>query len=83
MKNPLKCAFGVSLGKFLGCKVYKEGISVDEKKVKALLDMKNLGGKNELKTLIEKLSYIRRFALTLAELIIPFQHLSKKGATFE
>jgi hypothetical protein len=30
--NPLKCAFGVSVGKFLGFIVHEKGIEIDPKK---------------------------------------------------
>jgi hypothetical protein len=31
--NPLKCAFGVSAGKFLGFIVHKKGVETDPKKI--------------------------------------------------
>ena len=40
--NPLKCAFGVSFGKFLGFMVNQQGIEVNPKKIQTLLDMKSL-----------------------------------------
>ncbi|KAF7834718.1 Retrotransposon, unclassified-like protein [Senna tora] len=63
--------------------VHKDGINVDESKVKAVLNMKNPGSKDDVRTLIGKLSYIRRFIPALSELISPFQHLLKKGSTFK
>ncbi|KAF7842062.1 reverse transcriptase [Senna tora] len=45
--------------------------------------MKNPGSKDDVRTLIGKLSYIRRFIPALSELISPFQHLLKKGSTFK
>ena len=38
--NPSKCAFGVSLGKFLGFMVSHKGIEVNPDKIQAILDMK-------------------------------------------
>ncbi|XP_024021752.1 uncharacterized protein LOC112091720 [Morus notabilis] len=38
--NPLKCAFGVKSGKFLGFMVNSQGIKANPEKVQALLDMK-------------------------------------------
>ena len=37
--NPAKCAFGVSVGKFLGFIVNHRGIEANPDKIKALLDM--------------------------------------------
>ena len=37
--NPLKCAFGVRLGKFLGFMVNQHGIEANCKKINVLLEM--------------------------------------------
>ena len=37
--NPTKCAFGVSVGKFLGFIVNNHGIEANPDKIKAVLDM--------------------------------------------
>ena len=37
--NPAKCAFGVSVGKFLGFIVNKRGIEANPDKIKVVLDM--------------------------------------------
>jgi hypothetical protein len=34
--NPLKCAFGVSAGRFLGLVVNERGIEIDRKKVEVI-----------------------------------------------
>ena len=39
--NPLKCAFGVASGKFLGFMVNQRGIEANPKKIQALLDMQS------------------------------------------
>lgn len=38
--NPLKCTFGVSVGKFLGFIVHERGIEVNLEKIIGLLDMR-------------------------------------------
>ncbi|PKU62762.1 hypothetical protein MA16_Dca028736 [Dendrobium catenatum] len=37
--NPLKCAFGVSSGKFLGFIVRHRGIEIDPDKIQAIVEM--------------------------------------------
>ncbi len=37
--NPIKCAFGVSFGKFLGFMVSQGGIEANLDKIKAILEM--------------------------------------------
>ena len=39
--NPSKCAFGVSLGKFLGFMVSQKGIKVNPNKIQAILNMES------------------------------------------
>ena len=40
--NPLKCAFGVTAGKFLGFLVHQRGIDIDPSKVQAIATIKPL-----------------------------------------
>jgi len=37
--NPLKCAFGVTSGRFLGFIVHHRGIEIDQSKIKAIQEM--------------------------------------------
>jgi hypothetical protein len=46
--NPLKCAFGVSAGKFLGLIVHKKGIEIDPKKIEAIHSVKTPMCKKDL-----------------------------------
>ena len=64
--NPLKCAFRISSGKFLGFVVCHRGISIDQTKINVILKMPELRNIYELKSLQGKLAYIRRFILKLA-----------------
>jgi len=48
--NPLKCAFGVSSGKFLGFLVHTRGIDVDLAKATAIATMKPPATMKELKS---------------------------------
>ena len=56
--NPLKCAFGVSTGKFLGFLIHNKGIDVDPTKATAIATMKPLTTVKELKSFLGKISYI-------------------------
>ena len=49
--NPSKCAFGVSLGKFLGFMVSHRGIEANPEKIKAILDMKSPQSIKEVQSL--------------------------------
>lgn len=74
--NPLKYAFGVSLGKFLRFIVMHKRIEIDHSKIKSIIDMPP---PNNLK---DHLAYIRRFIFNLSERIHPFAKLTKKDAPF-
>ena len=52
--NPLKCDFGVSLGKFFGFMVNQWGIEVNPKKIQALLDKKSPTKPKEVWSLTKK-----------------------------
>ena len=70
--NPIKCAFGVTAGKFLGFLIYQRGIDVDHSEVQAITTMKPPTTLTQLKSFLGKLSYIRRFILGLAALTAVF-----------
>ena len=73
--NPLRCAFGVSSGKFLGFLVHSRGIDVDP----TIATMRPLATVKELKSFLGKASYIRRFIPRLASITSAFTKLLKKG----
>ncbi|XP_058202937.1 uncharacterized protein LOC131317399 [Rhododendron vialii] len=81
--NPLKCAFGVCSGKFLGFVVQSKGIEIDPAKIKAIFEMPPPKNLKELKGLQGRLAYIRRFIFNLAGRCLPFSRLMKKGVPFE
>nr|XP_051211175.1 uncharacterized protein LOC127328628 [Lolium perenne] len=80
--NPLKCAFAVQSGLFLGFVVHHRGIEIEPKKIKAILNMPPPCNLKELRALQGKLAYIRRFISNLSGRIQPFSSLMKKGAPF-
>ena len=74
--NPLKCAFGVSTRKFLGILVHHKGISMDPAKAKRPTTIK------ELKSFLERVSYIRRFLPGLASITSGLSKLLKNRNAF-
>ena len=80
--NPMKCAFGVSAGKFIGFLVHHRGISVDSAKATAIATMKRPTTVRELKSFLRRVSYIRRFILGLALVTSGLSKLLKKGTEF-
>ncbi|KAL0539564.1 hypothetical protein IC582_023780 [Cucumis melo] len=81
--NPLKCAFGVTSGKFLGFIVRHRGIEVDHSKIDAIQKMPSSKNLHELRRLQGRLTYIRRFISNLAGRCQPFQRLMRKDAVFD
>ncbi|KAG9442572.1 hypothetical protein H6P81_018426 [Aristolochia fimbriata] len=81
--NPLKCAFGVTSGKFLGFIVHHQGIKIDQSKTDAIRKMLEPRNITELKSFQGHLAYIRHFILNLARRCQPFSCLMKKDTSFE
>ncbi|KAG9450316.1 hypothetical protein H6P81_010281 [Aristolochia fimbriata] len=81
--NPLKCAFGVTSGKFLGFIVHHRGIEIDQSKIDAIQKMPEPRNVSELKSFQGHLAYIQRFISNLARRCQPFSRLLKKETTFE
>ena len=64
--NPLKCAFCVQAGDFLGFVVHKKGIEVNHTKTKAIMDVAPPSNKKELQSLLGKINFLRRFISNLS-----------------
>ncbi|XP_061367257.1 uncharacterized protein LOC133310357 [Gastrolobium bilobum] len=79
--NPVKCAFGVAAGKFLGFMLTHRGIEANPDKCKAVLDMIVPQSKKEVQQLTERLAALTRFLPKSAEHALPFFKLLKKEAT--
>ncbi|KAG9450546.1 hypothetical protein H6P81_010511 [Aristolochia fimbriata] len=82
-KNPLKCAFSVTSGKFSGFIVHHRGIEIDQSKIDAIQKMPEPRNISELKSFQGYLAYIRHFISNLAGRCQPFSHLMKKDMLFE
>ena len=81
--NPLKCAFGVSSGKFLGFLVRSRIIDVDPAKATTIATMRPPATVKELKSFLGKVSYIQRFIPRLASITFAFTKLRRKRQSFE
>ena len=81
--NPLKYAFGVSSGKFLGFLVHSRGIDVDLAKATAIATMRPPTMVKELKSFLGMGSYIHRLILGLASITSAFTKLLRKNQSFE
>jgi hypothetical protein len=80
--NPLKCAFGVSAGRFLGFIVHERGIEIDPKKIETINKVPELTCKREVQSLLGKINYLRRFISKLAgnvESLLPLVRLKHEG----
>ncbi|KAL1333382.1 hypothetical protein AAHE18_11G096500 [Arachis hypogaea] len=64
--NPLKCAFGVSAGNFLGFLVQKKGIEIDKNKAKAILEAPPPANKKQLQAFLGNVNYLKRFIFNLS-----------------
>ena len=81
--NPLKCAFRVSSGKFLGFLVHSRGIDMDPAKATTIATVRPSATIKELKSFLGKVSYIQKFIPGLASITYAFTKLLKKGQSFE
>ncbi|KAK2382471.1 hypothetical protein QL285_070004 [Trifolium repens] len=78
--NPLKCAFCVHAGDFLGFVVHKIGIEINQNKTKAILETKPPSTKKQLQSLLGKINFLRRFISNLsgkAQAFSPLLRLKK------
>ena len=70
--NPLKCAFGVSAGKFLGYMVTKRGIKENPLQLKAILQSSAPTSKKEIQQLTGRLAALGRFISPFTDQLKPF-----------
>ncbi|XP_073270596.1 uncharacterized protein [Primulina huaijiensis] len=75
--NPLKCAFGVKAGNFLGFLVHQRGVEVDKNKTKAIIEANPHKNKKELQRFLGQVNYLRRFISNLAGKTKEFSQLLK------
>ena len=70
--NPLKCAFGVLDGKFLGFIIHEKGIEIDPKRVEAMKKVEAPTCKKDLQKFLGKVNFLRRFISNLSGKIDAF-----------
>ena len=70
--NPVKCVFGVSLGKFLGFRVSQRGIKANLEKVKAILDMTSPRSVKEVQRLTGHIAALNRFVSKATDKFLSF-----------
>ena len=77
--NPAKCAFGVSVGKFLGFIVNHRGIEENPNKIKVVLDMPSPSGIKEVQRLTRRIAALSRFISRVSDKCQPFFQVLKKA----
>ncbi|XP_057761348.1 uncharacterized protein LOC130981714 [Arachis stenosperma] len=81
--NPLKCAFAMEAGKFLGFMITQRGVEANPEKCQAILQMKSPGDIKDVQRLAGRLASLSRFLGASATKALPFFSLMKKGIAFE
>jgi hypothetical protein len=64
--NPLKCAFGVTSGRFLGFIVHEHGIQIDPKKIESIGKIGEPVCNKDAQKLLGKINYLCHFISNLA-----------------
>jgi hypothetical protein len=70
--NPLKCASGVSAGKFLDFIVHEKGINIDPRRIEAMRNVQAPTCKKDLQKFMGKVNFPRRFISNLSGKIDAF-----------
>ncbi|XP_022880896.1 uncharacterized protein LOC111398193 [Olea europaea var. sylvestris] len=81
--NPLKCAFGVAFGKFLGYKVNQRGIEANPEKIEALCKIRSPQKPKEVQSLTGRVSALSRFVSKATDKCLPFFKVLKVGKKFQ
>ena len=81
--NPIKCAFGVRSGKFLGFMVNKRGIEANPEKIKALLEMSSPKKPKEVMSLADRVAALSRFVSRAIDSCASFFNVLKGSKKFE
>ena len=77
--NLTKCAFEVSIGKFLGFTVNSRGIEANPNKIKAVLDMQPPSNTKEIQRLTGRIAALSCFVSKSSDKCHPFYQVLKKA----
>ena len=77
--NLTKCAFRVSVGKFLGFMVNIRGIEANLDKIRAVLDMRPPSNTKEVQRLTGRIAALSRFVFRSSDKCQPFFQVLKKA----
>ena len=77
--NPRKCAFGVTVGKFLGFMVSQKGIEANPDKIRAIMEMTPPRNMKEVQSLNGKVAALNRFVSKATDKCLPFFRTLKKS----
>jgi len=77
--NPSKCAFRVSLGKFLGFMVSRRGIEANPEKIQAILSMEPSKNVKEVQSLTGRVVALNRFVSKAIDKCLPFFKVLRKA----
>ena len=77
--NPIKCAFGVSSGKFLRFMISHRRIKANLDKIQVILDIKPLQSIKEVQSLIDRVAALNKFVSKATDKCLPFFKVLKKA----
>ena len=77
--NPSKCAFEVTIGKFLGFMVSQRGIEANSDKIRAIIETTPPRNAKEVQSLNDKVAVLNRFVSRATDKCLPFFHALKKS----
>ena len=77
--NPSKCAFGVSLRKFLGFMISQRGIEANPDKIQAILNMEPPKNIKEVQSLTGRVATLNKFVSRAIDKCLPFFKVLRKA----
>ncbi|KAI5352126.1 hypothetical protein L3X38_005017 [Prunus dulcis] len=77
--NPMKCAFGVSSGKFLGFMISQRGIEANPEEIKAIIDMERPKTTKDIQSLTGRVAALTHFISKATDKCVPFFKALKRG----